>query len=388
MDILKSYYGRKKSKLQPRRSFSQSKTRPGFTIVELLIVVVVIAILAAITLVSYNGIANRADASAVKSDLKTAATKVAMYKVDNDSYPSSLADTDLSQDTIDKLQYTDGPNAFCVEGYSPRTSNTFHITEFGEVRDGECPPPPMQNFTPNSCATLAIYTGSNEDAIITLVDSRGTPQTYKVAKLADGNCWMLDNLKLGSETSTLSLTPSDTDVASNFNLPQLFTTGTEYNNPRVYGPVTGDTGAGETSYGYMYNWPAATAGQTTTTMPAGAGDAPHSICPAGWHLPTGGSVGELAMLNARMQDPNATTPKTYGGAVNWRYTGQFKGVYSGYRKSSFFFQGSSGYLWSSTAHTSDSGHAFYASYNNQGGMSAGDVAISRYYGMAIRCLLN
>lgn len=43
----------------------------GFTIVELLIVVVVIAILAAITIISYNGIRARAEASALKSDITT-----------------------------------------------------------------------------------------------------------------------------------------------------------------------------------------------------------------------------------------------------------------------------------------------------------------------------
>ena len=39
----------------------------GFTIVELLIVVVVIAILAAITIVAYNGIQNRAKSSAAQA---------------------------------------------------------------------------------------------------------------------------------------------------------------------------------------------------------------------------------------------------------------------------------------------------------------------------------
>lgn len=46
------------------------ETQKGFTIVELLIVVVVIAILAAITIVAYNGIQNRAYTSKVQSDLR------------------------------------------------------------------------------------------------------------------------------------------------------------------------------------------------------------------------------------------------------------------------------------------------------------------------------
>lgn len=41
----------------------------GFTIVELLIVIVVIGILAAITIVSYNGIQNRANSTRIASDL-------------------------------------------------------------------------------------------------------------------------------------------------------------------------------------------------------------------------------------------------------------------------------------------------------------------------------
>lgn len=62
----------------------------GFTIVELLIVVVVIAILAAITIVSYNGITNQAKASAAQATASTLIKKAELYASEN-AYPTSLA---------------------------------------------------------------------------------------------------------------------------------------------------------------------------------------------------------------------------------------------------------------------------------------------------------
>src|SRR5690606_888026 len=114
----------------------------------------------------------------------------------------------------------------------------------------------MQSMVSAHCASLTTFTGTNEEAIISLTDNRGgTERTYQVAKLADGNCWMLNNLKLGSTTGSITLTPSDSNVATNFTLPQLIASGSaDYDNPQAIGPVPGDTGSGATNYGYLYNW--------------------------------------------------------------------------------------------------------------------------------------
>ena len=73
---------------------SNTQDQKGFTIVELLIVVVVIAILAAITIVSYNGITNRANASAAASTAASLQKKAELYAADGTTklYPFGLAD--------------------------------------------------------------------------------------------------------------------------------------------------------------------------------------------------------------------------------------------------------------------------------------------------------
>lgn len=67
------------------------KTERGFTIVELLIVIVIIAILAAIIIVAYNGIQNRSYDSRRLSDVQDIQKAIEAYKVTNGVYPPVTA---------------------------------------------------------------------------------------------------------------------------------------------------------------------------------------------------------------------------------------------------------------------------------------------------------
>lgn len=62
----------------------------GFTIVELLVVIVVIGILAAITIVSYSGITRRAVIAGLQSDLNNNSKLLKLYNAEHGYYPNSL----------------------------------------------------------------------------------------------------------------------------------------------------------------------------------------------------------------------------------------------------------------------------------------------------------
>jgi prepilin-type N-terminal cleavage/methylation domain-containing protein len=100
----------------------------GFTIVELLIVIVVIAILAAITVVAYNGIQERARASSVSSALNQANKKLAIYLLDSPAgqYPADLATAGISDTGSVSYQYSVNnsvnPPTYCVTATTGSTS--------------------------------------------------------------------------------------------------------------------------------------------------------------------------------------------------------------------------------------------------------------------------
>ena len=109
----------------------------GFTIVELLIVVVLIAILATITIVAYNGLQKRAQTSAVSTALNQAGKKVKLYQVDNNTYPTTLASAGIADDEV-TYQYTGTASTFCITGTQGNTSLYLSDT-VTKPTEGGCP---------------------------------------------------------------------------------------------------------------------------------------------------------------------------------------------------------------------------------------------------------
>lgn len=103
------------------------KNNSGFTIVELLIVIVVIAILAAISVVAYNGIQTRANNTARINGAAQAAKTLKAYVATYGTYPSTSSGLCLTRDNV-CTNYT---------GVTITSSNSALLTEVAKV--GELP---------------------------------------------------------------------------------------------------------------------------------------------------------------------------------------------------------------------------------------------------------
>lgn len=124
------------------------RNRNGFTIVELLIVVVVIAILAAIITVAYNGITKHAFDSRVEADAQKAQTAQGLYAVEHgESYVSWYSGSDLpdglklnsSGDNQIDIRVSDDGRSYCIRTYNEKSKYSSYDTAYElENKAGAC----------------------------------------------------------------------------------------------------------------------------------------------------------------------------------------------------------------------------------------------------------
>lgn len=222
----------------------------------------------------------------------------------------------------------------------------------------------MQEWT--GCDNLTVSTASDVHSV-TLTDTRDN-NTYTVSKLADQKCWMTKNLNLPGGTT---VTPADSNVTTNYTIPVSSTSGFSDNNTAyVYNGDAADTNY-RPEYGGYYSWRAATADTGTTSISTDGENAPSSICPKGWRLPT---KDEFDTMISHYSTNTALT----SAPVNMKYSGV-------YYSNGFGHVGTDGYYWSSISY--DSTRAYNLGFGTSGyvGSSYGS---NRCEGISVRCVYD
>ena len=278
---------------------------------------------------------------------------------------------------------------------------------------------------------------ANLSSISALTDNRDN-QTYAIAKLADGNCWMIENLRLDN-TATLTTTNTNNPLNNNDTTNPIVTLKHNYidtethntlsaSSSIAYNETTAPEGwcntstpecfeqsrfnsvntvnrvtytEGQTmsktdhfySYGNYYNWYSATAGRGVynTYKDNTVGD----LCPKGWKMPygnsgtygtnLGGTSGGFSYLDTRLGG-NGTAENTEAASLRWRkFPNNF--IFSGWIHSDARYSslGVTGIYWTRTSYTYQNSHYLYFSKSEvNAGLSNGDKGI----GLPVRCLVS
>ena len=281
----------------------------------------------------------------------------------NQTYSEVIPIKDTTPDNIWTLKtlqgFADWPE-FCDDLVTPSASATRDVTSWAE-------------YSAVADKTTVVPTH-------TMIDVRDG-ETYQVKKLADGRCWMTENLRL--EDITITSADSNLPSGKTVTIPSSRNSVNRWCNGNSAGCYERlitmnyiDAGNSDhPEYGNYYNWYTATAtyGKRSTTT-----DTEYSICPAGWRLPKGGPNGEFqALYNAGYNTP-ALMMKDAGGP-------HF--VLSGAREAGDTqASGEIGRYWSSTPVANEQKRAYRFYVSNSKVEPAEPNIYGKHRGLSVRCI--
>ena len=261
----------------------------------------------------------------------------------------------------------------------------------------------MQQMTSEICAAAttpsASATVSDTDASH-VGDTSYVPQrtlsdirdgnTYTVRKLADGNCWMSQNMRIANVT----LHSTDSEVASDITLPNI--SSAVGSDSATVSYITADPSSNDG--GRLYNFHAASAYASGTTVLTNTSPAT-SLCPKNWEIPA--VDGDKSFYNLVISNGNGYRFVDYSNDNGWTDPAQHTFYYvSGYGVSKMLnapismpYTGLAntsgttayqhGHYWTKTSYTNERAYYYWYDNNTSNDPKHGYPKIN---GMSVRCV--
>lgn len=309
----------------------------GFTIVELLVVIVVIGVLASISIVSYVGINQRAIAASLQSDLAVAANQLKMFSVDNGQYPATIS-----------TNCNTNPDTTTNKCLSPSSGNSISNSNYSS--------------------------GSSGQSFYLMESNNGTCYDVSSSSAPSVNPLCIPFIVIGSQMW----------MSQNLNVGTYITSGTAQTNNGViekYCMFDSGSAACNSPNGGLYTWSEAMNYSTT--------EGAQGICPTGSHIPSDNDINTLVTYLGGWS--------VAGGAM--KATSGWSAPNTGATNSSGFNLAAPG-LWNGSSYVRNSqGGYFWSSTNNGslGNMDYGDYASNQLFhstnaasnlALPVRCIRN
>jgi len=329
----------------------KNKIPQGFTIVELIVVIMIIGILTAITVISYNGLQSKARDSSVLSDIDTMDALQTSYGLKNST--SGLA-------------YYSGSGASTALGFTPSSGNVIDVVKNSTdycIRG--------YNATATKNSINNAFTKESSSGVCSLLPASGVARGIDVVTIG-GQTWMKYNLNVGT------MIPAASSYTNEGLGSQVIQKHCKANDPNYC-----------STYGGQYSW-----GEATNYPDWDKSEGVQGICPDGFHIPTltdfntlGAALGGNAVAGGAMKETGTTHwSSPNNGATN---SSNFTALPGGYADNENFYQYSTdAFYWTSTHDSVDPiGEAYYRT------IWSGNTVLGGYSGtksssMTIRCIQN
>ncbi len=172
--------------------FNEKRTKllSGFTIAELMVVIIIVGILASVSIISYGSYRKSITAAQIKSDLNSVATAMEGARMFNNTYPTNVPSAFTASPNITVTGGSTDGKTYCVDAVSSDdTSLYYYITSTSTTQgaqQGTC----ATSHAPSTVPVVSLMlNGANVQATTSAITCTSSTPQYSFSSRTNDGTW-------------------------------------------------------------------------------------------------------------------------------------------------------------------------------------------------------